>query len=339
MNIGYVFDDNFACCAAVSIVSLMINNTHVEDLHFFIFEDNISKNTRENIINLIKKYNRKVDFYNIQPIINQLERLHVEPWRGKYSAYIKLLISQLLPPEINRFILIDADTIINGDLTELATMELHNHPCAMAFEGIHADYRKYSGIGNFSLYNTGVIVYDLFSWRATKVEERFLYHLKNINAHYMLPEEDPISIILKNDVEYLHPKYNFITQFYLYGTPKYFKRFKWDTMNRYFYSLDEIQDSQKDVRIYHCIDTFTNRPWNQNNIHPYSNIFDIYLDQTPWKNHQKNKVEMSFVPKIEYTLRKKLPHRLSIYFYYLSAKIYYTIGAKRFYKKRKGKRL
>lgn len=332
MNIGYVFDDNFACCATISIVSVMANHTNIPNIDFFIFDDGISQNNKDNLRRLVEKYNRNIVFYDIKPIINYLESLNVNPWRGRYSAYIKLLISKLIPTNISRLIILDADTVVDGSIYELHTMNLDNHPCAMSFEGIHADYRTYSGIGTGPLYNTGVIVYDLQTWNEKKIEEKLLFHLKNVNSRYLLPEEDPISIILKNDVKILSPKYNFITQFTLYNTTKYFKRFKWNNMKENFYSLEEVREAGKDVRVFHCIDTFTNRPWHQNNIHPYTSIFDKYYNETFWRNIPKKKKEMTFISQIEYLLRKFLPYKLSIYLYYISARIVYTFNAKRFYK-------
>lgn len=334
MNIGYVFDENFACCAAVSMTSLMINISVDTKVHFHVFDDGITEESRNNIVQLVNKYKCEVSFYDVNQIVNYLKKLDVHPWRGRYSAYIKLMIEKFLPLDVERFILIDADTIVDGDVSKLETMDLQGHPCAMAFEGVHADYRKISGVGDAALYNTGVIIYDLSVWRKKKVEQRFVEHLKNVSAHYMLPEEDPISIVLKDDIAKLHPKYNFIVQFYLYGTSKYFKRFKWNKMGKNFYALNEVQEAKADVRIYHCIDTFTNRPWNKNNIHPYTELYDKYLNKTPWSAIEKKELKMSLVQKVEYLLRKYLPHRLSIYMYFCAAYLFYTVGAKKFYDQR-----
>lgn len=331
MDIGYIFDEGFVCCAAVSMVSLMSNIKDGVEARFHIFDDGITEESRRKIIQLVHNYQHDVYFYEVNKIVNYLEELGVHPWRGRYSAYIKLLIEKFLPASIERFVVIDADTIIDGDISELATMDLEGHPCAMAFEGVYADYRKISGVGDAALYNTGVIVYDLPIWREKRVEERFVDHLKNVSAHYMLPEEDPISIVLKDDIARIHPKYNFITQFYLYGTKKYFRRFKWDTMGEYFYTLNEIEEARRDVRIYHCIDTFTNRPWNKNNVHPYTHLYDKYLKKTPWKNVEKKVLKMSVIQTVEYSLRKYFPERISIYIYFCAAYLFYTVGAKKFY--------
>lgn len=331
MNIVYVFDENFAVCAAVSMASLLENIKTAELVHFYIFDDGITDDSKKKLILLCKHYRADITFIDAKPVSAYLEELKVHPWRGRYSAYIKLMIASFLPQEIERVIVLDADTVINGNIYELATMDLHGHPCAMALEGIHGDYQEISGLGKSELYNTGVIVYDLPIWRQNRVEARFIYHLTNICAKYMLPEENPISEVLRGDVERLHPKFNFITQFYLYGNERYFRRFHWDKLGDKFYSLDEIKEAKADARILHCIDTFTSRPWYRESIHPYNEYYNYYLAMTPWKDIPKKSDLMSGMTKIEYTLRKYLPTPLSAYMYFVAAKLVYTTRAKRFY--------
>lgn len=333
MNIVYVFDENFAVCAAVSMVSLLENNKEIQDICFHIFEDGISSKSKERLHCICGKYGAQIIFYDVQPVCAKLEEMNVQPWRGRYSAYVKLMISSFLPQGIERAVVLDADTIVIGDIQELDTMDLHGHPCAMALEGIHGDYQLISGVGKSELYNTGVIVYDLPVWREKKVEERFVNHLTNVCCRYMLPEEDPISIVLRGDVERLRPEYNFIAQYTCFATERYFRRFHWDRLEDKFYTLQQIQQAKKAPRICHCIDMFTSRPWFEENIHPYRDLYDHYLMMTPWKDVPKRKENMSRMAKIEYLIRKYTPYAISNYFYYFAARWVYTKRAKRFYKK------
>ena len=334
MNICYVFDESFSSPACVSIFSLLANNQDIDEINFYIFDDGIEKQTKARLSEMIKKYNRMVRFIEVTNIVEKLKNMQVNPWRGRYSAYIKLMLVDFLPQNLQRIIVLDADTIIDGSIKELNEMNLNNHPCAMALEGVHNKYKKYTGLGENELYNAGVIVIDIEKWQEQRVEERLLFHLKEIYAAYMLPEEDPISIVLQKDVERLNPKFNYITIFYYYTTKRYFKRFQWDTLKGCFYTLKELSIAKNDIRIYHCTDTFTNRPWNQNNIHPYTQKYDFYLKQTYLKNEKKKKLKMCFPQKAEYLLRKYLPVPCSKFMYYLAARIYYTSNARVFYKNR-----
>ena len=331
MNICYICDDNFAVCAGVSIVSVIENSKEIEEINFFVLDDGISDANKKKMQECVYGKGRKIIFLSTGEKIRELKNIGVETWRGKYSVYLKLLISDFFPNTMERLIVMDADTIVDGSIEELDRINLNGHPCAMAYEGVCSKYHQYTGLGKNGLYNTGVIVYDLMQWRKKRIEQKFITHLIDINNRYLLPEEDPISLILLDDVEILNPKYNFITQFYLYSTDKYFKRYGWG--NIAFYSLGKVLDAKNDVCVYHCIDTFTNRPWHRNNIHPYTDIYDMYLQYTPWKCVEKKVFNMNRIQKLEYALRKILPTTISNYFYFLSSYLFYTIKAKKFYKK------
>lgn len=332
MYIAYVFDENFAACAAVSMVSLLENNKKANGVHFFIFDDGIAEESRKKLCALCDSYKADIVFIDAKPICERMAKFNVQPWRGRYSAYIKLMLSSFLPLEVERLIVLDADTIVVGDIGELCTMDLEGHPCAMALEGIDGRYRFLSGVGNSELYNTGVIVYDLPGWRRKEVEKRFVDHLTTVRSRYMLPEEDAISIVLKGDVKRLAPQFNFITQFQAYATERYFKRFHWDRMGECFYKLEEVQKARKDVRIYHCIDMFTGRPWYAENVHPYTKYYDQFLSMTPWRNIPKHNQKVSYLVRLEYLIKKYSPQPLSDYFYSVAARWVYTTKAKKYYK-------
>lgn len=332
LNIGYVFDENFAVCAAVSMVSLLVNNAN-QPVNFYIFDDGIIQDTKKRLEEMCQRYNASVFFIDVNQITSRLKKMGVEPWRGRYSVYVRLAVGSFLPESMERIILIDADTIVAGSITDLYSIDLHGHPCAMALEGIHGRYNEICGIGQGELYNGGVLMIDLPKWREKAVEERLFNHLTTVRSNYMLTDEDLISIVLKGDVERLSPKFNYITQFYYYGTSAYFRRFHWDRLGENFYTLEELQKAKEDVRIYHCIDTFTSRPWYAGNIHPYNSMYDQYLALTPWNNSSKKPLELKGIAKLEFLLRKNLPGFLSDYMYYVAATLFYTIKAKKYYKK------
>lgn len=332
MNIGYIFDENYIICGAVSIFSLMYNNKDAYEINIFIFDGGITDKSKNQLSQMVEEYGRTIKFIDVNNVIQMLREMDVEPWNGSYTAYVKLMLSNFVPTDINRFIVIDADTVIDGSIEELDRMSLNGHPCAMGLEGIYSRYKKYAGIGNNEHFNTGVIVYDFSVWREKQIEQKLIYHLKNVFGRYMLPEEDPISIILRNDVERLNPKYNYLAQFEIFATEKYFKRFEWKDAGDKFYSLEDFKNICNDVVIYHCIDTFTNRPWDENNCHPFSKKYDFYFNKLTTVKLKKKKKKMSFSKIVEYYLRLKLPQRFSVYLYYFAAKSVYGIKAKIYYR-------
>lgn len=336
MHIGYVFDEGFARCASVSIVSLLENNKDADFICIYIFDDGISEHSKQHIVSLIKKYNRSVEIVSTISAEKKLTNIELEPWRGKYSAYYKLMVKTLLESSgivLDRFLMLDADTVIDSQICELWDYDLNGKVCGMALEGIPQRYHEYTGLNEYELYNAGMILFDLKKWNDLDVEDNYIDYLKNVCSHYMLPEEDSFSIFMKDCIQTLEPKYNYICQFYLYATEYYYKKMGWETLYPRFYSLDEIKAAKDSPSIYHCIDTFTNRPWHKNNCHPYAKIYDKYYVLTNWLDMEKGYAEMSIMGKIEYLLRKCLPNPISKLFYFGAQKIFYTKKARKFYDK------
>lgn len=329
MDIGYIFDDGYTQCTAVSIYSLMSNNIEAEEINIYVFDVGISIENKNYIKSIVDSFDRKIRFIDVKEIETQLKNMQVEPWRGSYTAYIKLFVCKYLPKEIRRFVVIDGDTVIDGSLKELFEMNLDEAICAMGLEGIYSGYKKYCGIGDGYHYNTGVIVYDVHRWLDENIEDKLINHLSKVFCSYMLPEEDLISIILPRDVKILNPKYNYLVQFEIFCTNKYFKRFKWNK-DKFFYKIDDLRKAKGDVKIYHCIDTFTNRPWDKNNCHPFTKIYNSY--SINMKKNIKLKKKLGCIEHLEYVLRKKLPYKMSVYLYYIAARIVYGIKAKIYYR-------
>ena len=243
------------------------------------------------------------------------------------------MLNTLLPDLNEVIIMIDGDTIINGSMSGLSQLDLNGNPCAMALEAMPYCYHIYSGLGDYELINGGLLLIDLKKWKEIKAEEKILYFLKNKREKNMLTDEDVLSVVFKGQITRISLKYNYLTQYYLYATPFYYRFFGWDKLanKNIFYSLKEMKEARRNAIVFHCIDTFTNRPWYKNNFHPYTKLFDKYLMHTPWKNYEKKKRTLRIGSVIEFYLRRILPRELSKLLYASAVKLYYGVGAKKYY--------
>ena len=334
MNFGYVFDEGFTVPAAVSMFSLMHNNKHIDEIRFYILDDGIAEDSKKKLIKMVKHFNREIIFVDIKEVKKLLSETTPFNWNGSYSTYLRLMLATLLPDCEDVVIMIDGDTIINGKLDYFNHLELNGNPCAMSLESIPENYHRTSGLGDYELYNGGLIAIDVKQWREQKVEEKIIDYLINVRGKNFLTDEDVLSGLFKNQITRIPPEMNFLTPFYIYDSKFYYRMLGWKKLadKGIFYTFDEIKAAREKVVMYHCIDTFTNRPWFSNNVHPYTKLFDKYLAHTPWKDYEKKEKKMSFVEKTEYNLRRLLPKPLSKLEYAVAYKLYYGIGAKRYYK-------
>ena len=334
MNIGYVFDEGFTIPAAVSMYSIMYNNRHMRDIRFYILDDGIHEKSRKKLEQMVHHFKREIVFIDVSSVKKRLSETTTYNWNGSYSTYIRLMLNSLIPEDVDRITMIDGDTVIEGKLDYLAALDMEDCALAMALESAPESYHRYSGLGNHDLYNGGLLVVDLKKWKECDAEGKILSFLTNVREKNMLTDEDVLSAVFKGKVKRIPPRFNYLTQYYLYASKFYYRLFGWDKLNSEgaFYSLEELRDARKNTVMYHCIDTFTNRPWFSNNIHPYKLLYEKYYSRTPWRNTIKPKRKMNLLTSMEYHLRKVLPKNLSRLTYAVSVKLYYGIGAKKYYR-------
>ncbi len=335
-NIGYVFDEGFAVPAAVSIYSLLYNNRHIKDICLYILDDGIAAESRKKIEKIAQDFERRITFIDVSEIKNILSATTKFNWNGSYATYIRLMLNHIFPEMSGRLLMIDGDTIINGRIDYLASYDMKGNVLAAAHEAITYRYRISSGLGCSQLVNGGLLLFDLDKWKSMDMDTRIIDYLQNVRQKNMLTDEDVLSVLLKGKTELIDARFNFLSQYYVFNSRFYYKFFGWDRLNRNgaFYSYDELQMARHKPVILHCIDTFTNRPWHKNNIHPYTKLFDRYLSRTPWKGYTKPERKMAFLQTVEYTLRKYLPKRLSVFMAACGIFLYYGIGAKMYYSKK-----
>lgn len=334
MKIGYIIDEGFSVPCGVSIYSLLSNNQHLERIDIFILDDGITDSSKEKLSIIANQFKRNLEFIDVKKVKNFLSGTTTYNWHGSYSTYIRLMLNTLFPDSEETIVMIDADTIIDGKIDELYHFDLKGNPCAMALEAMPLSYYKHSGLGYNELINGGLIIVDLKKWKELDVENRIIDFLKSVREKNMLTDEDVLSYVLKGKITRIPLYLNYLTQYYWFTSKFYYRFFGWDKLfdAKSFYSLAEMYEAKNKAVIYHCIDGFTNRPWHRNNIHPYTSIYDNYLQRTPWKDEGKIVKINSFTTKIEIFLRKILPKTLSDFYYGIAVRLYYGIRAKRYYK-------
>lgn len=329
----YVFDEKFTVPASVSIYSLLYNNKTIDEIEIIVLDDGITKKSKNILTVMVKQFKRTISFVDVESIKDIIANYTSRDWNGSYAPYIKLMLNTLLPDREEVIYFLDADTIINKSIASLQKIDLKDNPCAMALEAMPIDYYFYSKLGYHELINAGLLVIDLKEWKKHNIEKKVLYFLKNVREKNMLPEEDILSRILKNKITRLAPNYNYLAQYTFHTSKFYYRFFGWDKLfeNGAYYSLEELKYAQKNVIVYHCIDMFTNRPWHSNNNHPYTKLFDKYLKMTPFKDYKKEKRKMKLSNALEYSVCRIVPEFLHGFIYAIAVKVYYGVGAKRFY--------
>ena len=233
-----------------------------------ILHDNtLTQDNRDKFSYIAGHYGQCVKFYNVDKIcadkIAEMFRLipAVKNSRVSVGAFYKFIIPQVIPLEIDKIIYLDADIIVNLDISELWQINLKNYPLGVVTESSN-------GIEGFSVCRDGVI----------KTEDYFNSGVMLINLNLLRNEEKTIQqgLIFKSN----NPKYRQFDQLifnYCFSTRTLKMPIKF---NRFVVSEQKERKPNVEKKIYHYADHKIKLDIKD----PFNRLWMNYFTKTPWFN-------------------------------------------------------
>lgn len=205
INVCYSTNENFAKYTAVSIVSLLENNSSSEIFVHILYSD-LNKNTILKLIKFENIYNNaKIVFHKIDEA--RFEKFGLVIAHTTKETYFRYLIAEVLS-EIDRVLYLDGDTVVNGDISDLFKIDISGYYCA-GVEDIwigESNYKKEIGVTGVYI-NTGVVLFNIEEIRrAGIIEKLFQMSLEN---SFKLQDQDVINIVFDGKIKELDCIYNF----------------------------------------------------------------------------------------------------------------------------------
>ena len=160
MNVLLTLNSDFVNYAVVMLTSLFENNK--VDICIYILHSNLNDNDKTCINQIVNYYGGTVTYLDVDNIRFQdfptTSALPVE-------CYYICCAHELLPPTMERVLYLDADVIVDGDISELYNMDFEGNyliACGQTFE---KEEGNYYGIGARPEYgeqfNSGVMLFNL----------------------------------------------------------------------------------------------------------------------------------------------------------------------------------
>lgn len=131
------------------------------------------------------------------------------------ETYLRLFMGELLPPEIDRCILLGLDLIVTDDLCKINQIDLQGHIIAAALDisakkGLGLVYkRELLGLRHPERYFNGdLLVVDLVAWRQNDIGPNLQkYAAENYDKCYAA-DQDPLNVILQDKWLELEQRWN-----------------------------------------------------------------------------------------------------------------------------------
>jgi lipopolysaccharide biosynthesis glycosyltransferase len=129
------------------------------------------------------------------------------------STFYRLLFNDLLPKYIDRFLYIDVDIVVIGDLSILYNITDFNFPVAAVAEPLIEPRIELGLGGSGDYFNAGVLLINRKQWKEQKISEKAVEFLKKYHHLASYADQDALNAVLSNNWHKLDPKFNLMSKY------------------------------------------------------------------------------------------------------------------------------
>ena len=309
INVLYVFDDNYAPFAGISIMTLLKNNAN-DAFTIFCCEMNVSEDNKTKIQKVVDSYNQTLVWIDSDKSEEYINSCNTGYWNGSKATWMKVFVLWELPDNVDKILYLDCDTLIHEGIRQLYEFELDNHPLAMARDSLgNANGKKNYNTSEYR--NAGVILFDVNYWKSEEFKKQFLdCLLKNVNI-FSDNEQGLLNYYFKEQIKLLPLKYNTQGYLLLYMAKDYLAVYN----DFPFYDCDEINAAISKPVVTHFFRVFGQYPWEESNHHPNRSDYEKQKSISWWRDLAPKKTKVSIIFKIEYILYRVLPKTVYLKLY------------------------
>ncbi len=303
MDILYAFDENYAPFAGISLFSLLENNRNAPRIRIFAVTEGVCEHTLEKWKSMVQKFERELILIDIASLLPCMREFALPSYRGSYAANARLFGDAFLPPDVERLLYLDGDTLVCADLSPLLQAELGGCPVGAVQDALTARYKTLLGFSESEPYfNSGVLLIDVPCWKSKKVPQRVKKHAQSARLY---PDQDVLNLALRGEIAALHPRYNLQPQHLVFDDNAYLAVYP----QAAYHTGQMLQEARTSPAILHAYRFLGDFPWHTGNHHPNTAEWDAYMRRSPWCDLKKKHARRGPLFKIEKLLYHLLPKR------------------------------
>lgn len=284
LNVVYASNDGYARHLGTSMCSLFDRNRRFAGIRVYVLSMGLSRESRAALSEIASRYHRELTFLEMGDLE---KRIGYEVDMGGYdlSVMLRLFMGEMLPPDVERVLYLDCDTVVARPLKLLWEEGLCGNVAGAIMEPtIYQAVKESIGLSPEDAYfNSGVLLVDLKRWREEDVQRQLLSYWREKGGKLFASDQDVLNGTLKGRIRSLPPKYNFFPnyRYFSYGTlvrhaPSY----------RVVPKKDFLEAKRHPAIIHYAGDE---RPWIAGNLNHYRLAYEKYLAQTAWAGTPKEK--------------------------------------------------
>lgn len=202
--------DNQYVQHTMAMLCSLYENNKKHNIVVHVLQKSLSAKSREYLTELSGKYDNIIIFYDVDE--SKLQGVQFRKKRPlSMAAYYRLLLSSVLPDNIDKVLYLDCDIIIVRDIEEIFNIEIDDYALAASIDTfpycqqhrlqlhMEADERTFC---------SGIMLVNLKYWREHNVEPDLLEYAKRHREVVYLHDQDVLNYKFKKHWFLLPPKWN-----------------------------------------------------------------------------------------------------------------------------------
>lgn len=263
VNIAFCINEKYVEQLIVVLWSIMKNLTTGRNVNVWIVSSDMSDASKNYLRKLRLGFkNLHLSFLDIDA--KELTQLPRTIDYISTETYYRYLLPNLLP-NIDKILYMDADIVVNGDISPLYDTDLANCYIAGADDSYIAaiNHKPQIGLDNSELYvNAGVLLMNLKQMRTDNIPQKLIDTTKNMASKVKYQDQDIINIVCRGKILEFDSIYNYTSHNILKEKSKY-----------------------KHAVVIHY--TGKNKPWLSDSNNPMRHLWRRYAKKAAKMNNRK----------------------------------------------------
>lgn len=220
MHVALTFDDNFWAPAYATMRSVCLYTPHREDLVFHLFHRTLSADHRADLEKIQTEFPVALRWYDLDQseLFRDIAARMPENKRLSNIVYARLVIDQLVAPDVERILYLDCDMLVRDDIAWLFALDMGEmsigavrDPSGALITG-QRDLMKNRDLFDPSdaYFNAGMLLIDIERWRNANILGRMEEAYASGIMQRIYYDQDLLNLIFKNKWYQLPWRWNLI---------------------------------------------------------------------------------------------------------------------------------
>jgi len=286
-------DDNYVRGVAAAVRSAIDSLPAGRAARVFVLDGGITDDSKARLRRSWARKNVSIQW--LQPDLDAIRDMPVSQ-HINLSTYLRILLAELLPAEIDRAIYLDADTIVVRNLDELWSHDLEGSFCAATQDAfvpvldpeealphpVHAmtmrgvdprpipNYRELGLNATAPYFNAGIMLVNVDRWRKEHVARKAFECLRDNAGAVRYWDQYALNALFSGQWKKVDPRWN--QNSHVFRIPNF---------ELSHYTEAEFAAVRTDPWIVHF--DYIPKPWDIESRHPFRKLFFRSLDRTAWR--------------------------------------------------------